>query len=119
MPAFPSLQGDEIFTVLPELPMQYFPSLTFFLPHVVQKKRERYLLNAPCISNIFLLQDLKSDEEYGKNLTVLQADVTSEEDVLQAVKVISENSDELNIVIYSIGQVGNNNLIGSELILIS
>lgn len=62
--------------------------------------------------NLKLIQDLKSDEEYGENLVVLQADVTCEEDVLRFTKVIADTQDEINIVIYSIGIVGNNSLIG-------
>ncbi len=49
MSVFASSLGDEIFTVLPELPTQQFSSLTFFLRCSVDEKtnRERYLLNAP------------------------------------------------------------------------
>lgn len=58
------------------------------------------------------LQDLKSDEEHGPNLTVLQADVTKQEEVLQCMRQLEENTEEINIVIHSIGIVGNSNLIG-------
>ncbi len=39
MLAFASLPGDEIFTMLPELPMQHFPGLTFFLRRLAHQQK--------------------------------------------------------------------------------
>ncbi len=47
-PAFASSPADKIFTVLPKLPTQHFPSLTFSLRRSAsEKNRERYLLDVP------------------------------------------------------------------------
>lgn len=43
---------------------------------------------------------------------MLQADVTNEEDVLRFIQIIADTQDEINIVVYCIGIVGNNTLIG-------
>lgn len=57
-------------------------------------------------------QELKN-EEHGKYLTILQANVTVEAEVERCAKWLSENVTEINIYLHSVGIVGNNNLIGA------
>lgn len=52
------------------------------------------------------------NEEYGENLTILQANVLKEEEVERIVNWLSENVDQINIVVYSVGVIGSNSLLG-------
>lgn len=53
-------------------------------------------------------------DDFGENLTILQADITKEEEVQRSIKWLDENTDEINIVFYSIGIIGSNSLVGTS-----
>ncbi|XP_065215357.1 dehydrogenase/reductase SDR family member 11-like [Planococcus citri] len=54
--------------------------------------------------------------EYGENLTILQANVVKEEEIERAAKWLSENVDEIHIVIYSVGVIGSRSLTEGDFI---
>ncbi|XP_065212504.1 dehydrogenase/reductase SDR family member 11-like [Planococcus citri] len=62
------------------------------------------------IDNLF---EMKNDE-YGENLTILQANVLKEEEIERTMNWLSENVNEIHIVIYSVGVIGSNSLIDGE-----
>lgn len=53
------------------------------------------------------------NEDFGENLTILQANVTKEEEVERSIKWLDENVKEINIVVYSVGIIGVNSLVGT------
>lgn len=60
-----------------------------------------------------MIQELKEDAH--ENLTILQTDITVDDEIQNSISYLEENTTSIDIVVFSAGIMENNSLIGKFL----